>query len=102
MEAELDATVRIALPPILDLSGAASLKQQCQTAIAGGASLVMDASAVSKVTTPCLQVLAATSAALNQMGGATLTFTGASQSFRDSVTGLGLCGVLHIEDQSHD
>lgn len=101
METELDV-VRMALPPILDLSGAVMLKQECQAALAKGTSLVMDASAVSKVTTPSLQVLVATSVALNQMGGATLTFTGASQSFRDSVTGLGLGDALHIEDQSHD
>jgi anti-anti-sigma regulatory factor len=88
----------IILPAILDITMAAALKQDCQAAVAGGEGLVVDAGAVSLVSSPCLQVLAAAARALSVSGGPGLVYRDASDRFRKSVTGLALNAALGLGD----
>lgn len=49
----------IKLVPVLDLTAAESLQQELLSAFAGGGAVTIDASQVQRVSSPCLQVLAA-------------------------------------------
>lgn len=80
----------LVLPAILDLTEAALLKNGLQDALAKGDGLTVDASKVSRVTSPCLQVLAAATRAFTESGGPALEIAFASEAFRDTVSGLGL------------
>ena len=50
---------RIELPAILDLTVAGDLKREFEDALAQGLGVEVDAAIVTRVTTPCLQVIVA-------------------------------------------
>ena len=76
------------LPHTLDLTQARGL-QENMMALLGGDEIVLDASAVERMSTPCMQVLLATGYAA---GAAKLSFrlVDASDAFRGAVADLGL------------
>lgn len=76
----------ITLDPVLDLTGAASLKQ---TLLEAGQARI-DASAVQRVTTPCLQILLAAVKA-----GACIETP--SQALRDAAITLDLASAMGLE-----
>ncbi|HWA89410.1 MAG TPA: STAS domain-containing protein [Rhizomicrobium sp.] len=78
------------LPSILDLTVASALKLDLQTALARGEGLTVDGEEVRRVTSPCLQVLAAAARAFAQTGGAGLRIRNASEALRETVAGLAL------------
>jgi len=86
------------LSSILDLTAAAALKTSLREALAKGDGLAVDASAVSRVTSPCLQVLAAGMRAFTESGGPGLRIVTASDAFRDTVSGLGLAPMLGLQE----
>ena len=85
------------LPAILDLPAAAPLLKECQVALAKGEGLVVDATQVGKVTTPCLQVLASAKRAFALTGGPAMQFAAVSPAFAEAARGLKLDGLLEIE-----
>jgi anti-anti-sigma regulatory factor len=89
------------LPSVLDLTAAAPLKLDLQAALAKGEGLVIDADAVRRVTSPCLQVLVAAARGFAQTGGAGLRFENVSQAFRETAAGLALDGALAIEGDAN-
>jgi chemotaxis protein CheX len=73
----------------LDLVAAMRLREQTSEAIARSTSVVIDASAVERITTPCVQVLVA-AARTAAAEGRTFTVGGASGAFEAAFLDLGL------------
>jgi chemotaxis protein CheX len=91
-EASIDA-LGVALEPILDLRAAGPLKNTLQQSLVHGQSLVIDASAVSRMSTACVQVF--TAAILEtQKSGAALVLKKSSSSFDAAFANLGLAAIL--------
>lgn len=88
----------VALPPILDLPAAAPLKSRLQEALTKGEDIVIDASAVQRVTTPCLQVLASVMK-LRGTGGPSARLQNIPEAFAETVRMLGLSQALCIEEE---
>lgn len=86
----------LTLPPILDLPAAAPLKQQLETVLGDSTSIVVDASAVQKVTTACLQVLASAVKTGAGVDGALLQFQNPSSAFKEAVNMLSLASALNL------
>lgn len=84
------------LPAILDLSAARTLKELLQNALPGEGDLVVDASSVQRLTTPCLQVLVS-AARLSETGGPALRLRNVPAAFAEMVSMLGLSPALRIE-----
>jgi chemotaxis protein CheX len=79
------------LPAILDLTQAQALRSDLIAALVGGNEVAIDASDVQRVSSPCLQVLAAAA-----KGGAALRFDAMSDVFAGAVSCLALNGVLGL------
>jgi chemotaxis protein CheX len=91
-EASID-TLSVALEPILDLRAAAPLKSTLQQGLVRGQSVVIDASAVSRMSTACVQVF--TAAVLEtQKSGAALVLKKSSNVFDAAFANLGLAAIL--------
>lgn len=97
MDVKKEGAGRLVLPAILDLTAAPGLKDQTLAALGLGMGLTLDAEAVTRLTTPCLQVLAAAAIAAAQMGGPGLTIENAPPAFAEIVAGLGLSEILKLE-----
>ena len=85
------------LPAVMDLPAAALLKSQLQEALAGGKDLTIDAGAVQRVTTPCLQVLVAATK-LREMGGPSVQLNNVPEVLAETARTLGLSQALRIEE----
>lgn len=86
----------LVLPAILDITAAAVLKQDLQHALAKGGGLEIDASAVRRLTTPCLQVLVAGLRAFAEHGFGAMHFYEVSSTFRETASCLGLETALGL------
>ena len=83
----------LALDPVLDLRAAAILKDILQQGMARGLDLSIDAGAVSRMSTACVQVL--TAAVLEaRKSAAALTLKKSSPAFDSAFINLGLAGIL--------
>ena len=83
----------LALDPVLDLRAAATLKEVMQKAMGGGLALSIDASAVSRMSTACVQVL--TAAVIEaRKNAATLVLKKSSSAFDAAFINLGLADIL--------
>ena len=92
-EASID-TLGVALEPILDLRAAGSLKSTLQQSLVRGQPLMIDASAVSRISTACVQVF--TAAVLEtQKSGAALILKKSSPVFDAAFVTLGLADILN-------
>jgi chemotaxis protein CheX len=78
----------IRLPQVLDLTRAQNLRDTMAARLSGGP-LVLDASAVERMSTPCVQVLLAAGRAAD-LAGSTFQFINASDVFRTALTDLGI------------
>jgi anti-anti-sigma regulatory factor len=86
-------TLGVTLEPILDLRAAGPLKNTLQQSLVQGQPLVIDASAVSRMSTACVQVF--TAAVLEtQKSGAKLILRKSSNVFDAAFANLGLAAVL--------
>lgn len=88
----------IVLPVVLDAIVAPALKLQLEAACAQPSDLVLDSSAVQRVTTPCLQVLASGVRTFARMGSGTISFGNSSQEFRETVQTVGLASLFGLGD----
>ncbi|HEY8950117.1 MAG TPA: STAS domain-containing protein [Rhizomicrobium sp.] len=88
----------LVLPALLDMTVAAELKRDLQSAYARGEGLDVDAGSVSRVTSPCLQILAAAAQDFAQAGGPGMAFTSLSPAFSETVAGLALSAPLGITE----
>ena len=86
----------LSLPAIADLLQAAPLKQELERALASGGGVVVDASAVQRISSPYLQVLLAGQNAFAKAGGPSLSITNPSAAFLETVSVLGLAGALRL------
>lgn len=86
----------LVLPPILDLPAAAPLKRQLEAALGDVNGVVVDASAVQKVTTACLQVLASAVKTSAEIGGVLLQFQNPSAAFMEATVMLSLTSALNL------
>ena len=100
IDREASGPRRILLPAALDLTAAPALKTQLQAALAAGDGLTLDASLVSRATSPCLQVVAAGKRAFTSSGGPGLVVANPSEAFFEVVTGLDLAGLFELEEAS--
>jgi len=82
------------LPAILDLTEVVALRNTLQAALSRGEGLEIDASQVARVTSPCLQVLAAAVRGFAQAGGPSLRLTNPSPAFSETARVLDLDSVL--------
>lgn len=85
---------QIVLPPVLDLTSAAALKQELEDALGKGCGIFIDASAVQRATSPCLQILVAAAKSFGEANGAPMRFVATSAEFRDIVSILGIESVF--------
>ena len=76
------------LPSVLDLTGAQSLRDTL-VALLGDGSLLLDASAVERMSTPCVQVLLAAARAAD-LAGSPFQVLDASEVFQAALADLGL------------
>lgn len=79
----------IPLPSVLNLGVAESLREQFVEHSTQQTNLIIDASEVETITTPCIQVLLAASHAMDETGGR-FSVTAASESFETAFQDLGL------------
>lgn len=86
----------LALSPSLDLTEAEGLCQALRQGLLQGG-LVLDGSAVERVSTPCLQVLAA-AAASAAASGAVFRLCHASSALSTAISQLGLVAAIPLED----
>jgi chemotaxis protein CheX len=86
----------VVLPAVADLTEAGPLKQNLEKALASGTGLTVDASAVQRISSPCLQVLVAGVAAFAKAGGAALSISNPSEAFRETASVLGLMNALEL------
>ncbi|HEY0282461.1 MAG TPA: STAS domain-containing protein, partial [Rhizomicrobium sp.] len=87
---------RITLPAVVDLLQAGMLKAQLERGLASGCGMTITASAVQRVSSPCLQVLAAGVSAFEKAGGPSLTIADPSPAFLETVSMLGLTDALRL------
>lgn len=81
------------LEPILDLKAAAGLKESLLRMLSGGQPLVIDASQVTRISTACIQLIAAMLIAARE-AGIPVTVEPTSPVFVSGFTGLGLNSVV--------
>lgn len=86
----------VMLPAVADLTEAGPLKQKLEQALASGNGIIVDASAVQRISSPCLQVLVAGVNAFANAGGTSLTIENPSDAFRETVSVLGLMNALRL------
>jgi chemotaxis protein CheX len=79
---------QIRLPQVLDLTQAQNLRDTMAARLSGGP-LVLDASAVERMSTPCVQVLLAAGRAAD-LAGSPFQFINASDVFRTALADLGI------------
>ena len=84
----------IELPPILDMAAAGALRQGLLEAIAAGGCVNVDASAVQRITTPCLQILAAASKSAALVDGCRLRLHSVPLAMSETIRMLGLAENL--------
>jgi chemotaxis protein CheX len=84
--------LRYALPPVLDMRAARQLKSNLRTVLASRGPCVIDAEAVDRVCTACIQILAAFFEAARRDGIAVVLLR-PSQAFAESLDALGLSVV---------
>jgi anti-anti-sigma regulatory factor len=88
-----DGTPQIALPPVVDLAYAPTLKTTLVAALDRQSGLDIDAGAVQRITTPCLQILAAAAKSFEKCG-ARLTISKKSAGFCEAASVLGVLWVF--------
>jgi anti-anti-sigma regulatory factor len=86
----------VVLPAVADLTQAGPLKQKLELALASGNGLSVDASAVQRISSPCLQVLVAGVSSFAKAGGAALVIENPSEAFRETISVLGLSNALRL------
>ncbi len=86
----------LSLPASLDLTGADALRTQLQDCLASHDTVLIDGSAVERVSTACLQVLVA---ARTEAGGQgqSFTLTAMSTALGSAVRDLGLLAALGVQ-----
>ena len=94
--ATMTGPVTISLPSILDITAAAELKRNLLEALASGSSISINASAVQRVTTPCLQILAAAARSVAQAGGGRFRLHSVPQGLSETIAMMGLREVFGI------
>lgn len=87
--------VSISLPPVLDVAAAANLKRELLEVLASGNSVNIDAAAVQRITTPCLQVLAAAARSIAQAGGGRMRLHSVRTGLTETINMLGLAEILN-------
>ena len=90
---------QLMLPAVLDLKAAQDLKQALEEACAREAPLQVDASQVQRVSSLCLQLLAA--ARKEFVSHPRFAITGPSTAFIETVTGLGLAEALGLSGEGN-
>lgn len=95
-EAGTGASDRLSLPAVADLVEAGPLKARLEQALATGAVLTVDASAVQRISSPCLQVLVAGVVSFAKAGGPSLVIEEPSEAFSETVSTLGLMDALGL------
>jgi len=88
--ATMPGPATISLPSILDITAAADLKRELMEALASGGSLNVNAGAVQRVTTPCLQILAAAAKSVAQAGGGRFRLHSVPRGLSETIAMLGL------------
>lgn len=86
---------KVTLPAVLDLTKAASLKDCLLSAMAAAPTVTVDASALQRITTPCLQLFVAAARDLSAEGGA-LHFENVPDTMASAAAILGLSSVLGL------
>jgi anti-anti-sigma regulatory factor len=82
------------LPPVLDTAAAGELKRELLEALGSGGCINVDASAVQRITTPCLQIMAAAAKSAAQSGGGRLRLHSVPQIVSETIGMLGLAETL--------
>lgn len=95
-EAGTGAGDSVSLSAVADLVEAGPLKARLEQALASGSGLTVDASAVQRISSPCLQVLVAGVSSFAKAGGPSLVIAEPSAAFRETVSVLGLMDALGL------
>ena len=93
----LKGPVSLTLQPVLDVEAAAELRSELLRALETSACVNVDASAVRRLSTPCLQVLAAAAKSIAQSGEGRLRLHSMPQPLSEMAGLLGFAEALGIE-----
>lgn len=88
---------KVILPAVLDLTKAADLKDCLMGAMTVTPNVSVDATALQRITTPCLQVFVAAARDLQSEGGS-LSFSNIPDTMAQAVAILGLSSVLGLAE----
>lgn len=83
----------VTLLPILDMSAAESLLEALRSCVSGQSHFVLDAAAVERISTPCIQVLMAAAFKIEKNGGR-LSIKNITPTFERGMRELGLSDYL--------
>ena len=86
----------VPLPAVADLVEAGPLKARLEQALTDGTGLTVNASAVQRISSPCLQVLVAGVRSFAKAGGPSLVIGEPSEAFRETASVLGLMDALGL------
>jgi anti-anti-sigma regulatory factor len=95
-QAETGAGDSVSLSAVADLVEAGPLKSRLEQALALGSGITVDASAVQRISSPCLQVLVAGVGSFAKAGGPSLVIGNPSEAFCETASVLGLMDALGL------
>lgn len=85
----------VKLPAILDITSAHDLLDTLREAVAEHSAVRLSGEKVTRITTPCIQVLLSASKTLSEAGGK-LTVEAPSAAFTEAMNDLGLANQLQV------
>jgi anti-anti-sigma regulatory factor len=89
---------KVALPPVLDIGATADLKRVLLEAAAAGGGVDVDASAVQRVTSPCLQILVAAAQDVAPEEGRRFRLHSVPQVLSEAIERLALAQALGMQE----
>ena len=89
---------KVALPPSLDIAAAADLKRALLEALAAEGNIDVDASAVQRIATPCLQILAAAANSIEPQSDRRFRLYSVPDPLCEAIERLGLAPALGTEE----
>ena|GEM_PF-1271196 len=93
VEASKGGSTEVKLPQMCEISDAKQIYDLIKEANAKGSEVIIDASEVTSLTTPCLQILISASSHVTE-GGGSFVIKGETDVFRKSVSDFGLFSKL--------
>ncbi|MCG8493962.1 MAG: STAS domain-containing protein [Sneathiellales bacterium] len=100
-EPNAETAATIPLPAVLNLGVAEDLREKLMQTLVVESDLVLDASEVTNLTTPCLQVLISAGRTVEENGNS-FSLMNASEPVKDAFADLGLMDIFNTWSTNND